>query len=477
MSDDNLEYADTLKVIREVVLEFIKKMLGERNELEQIIREKTEDIKQKFVGQGQSTYSYADINRLTSSFKEFYINFYKNTIHLRIIKESSHAIRNGIYNGFSQLDIISQDIIDDLESLKEQSQETATSISNQKQIVDDLNLKAENLEQENKTLKQELNLTKTEYESLQEKSSDIGPERIELDAQIKDISEELVESKREKTEFQVAIRERDAKILKLKSESAGKEEIEKEVTSLRDQIHEMNIREKNLMANQSASTEEFVNKLQQDLEKTREELYEKKSQEVKQKEEIRSIKLNYDENKLELNHLKTSEEQSRKFSDSLETKNESITIELKQAQDENLILKEKKEINAKELSTLTSKLEETAKKLQLAEEHVGEFSEKISVGEGAVDAFEKSISYFKTLISRDPKFRALTIIESLNSEILLKDLSISLGIPIEITLKYVIELSDLSLITTRRKGQLLYVKAMEKSQSPFSLKSFIKIDV
>ena len=475
MSEIGVDYSDTIPVIREAVLDYIQKMLTVRAKFEQSIREKTEDIKQKFVSQGQSTYSYAEINRLTSSFKEFYINFYKNTIHLKIVKESASAIKKSIYESFVKLDVISQEILDDIRSLKEQNKGTNDLILNQNKQIEELQELKDKLGKESTELKKELSEVKEEYENIMNTANETNVDTSRLEDQLDSITEEMLETKRKNAEIQVRQREKDAEILRLKSENAGKKEIEKEVRNLREKIHEMELREKELIANQSASSEEFINKLQEDLEKTRDELYKKKSEEVKKNEQLRTIKLSFDESKLELKYIKATEEQSNKLIADLRVENEHITKEKKQTGEEALVLRNSNEEHVKELSTLRLNLNEVNQAFKISEEKVSDFNEKVPVQEGTIEAYEKSIDYFKSLLLGDIKFRALTILESLESEISLKDLSSSLGVPTEIALKYVIELSNLSFVITRRQGQQLYIKAIEKNRSPFSLLNIIKI--
>ena len=467
------EVDSPISVVRDVVLEFMNGMLGERAEIEQRIREKAEEIRTQFSQLGQSTYSFADVDRLSQAYKETFVQFYKNSIHTRLVTYATRTIKEGIQRGYVNLDIIREEVFNEFRELQEianvkgeldmRSEEMERTLLQQTESFSDIQSENIRLQNELQKLKQENSEKFAEFQN-------VATSMAQMENQINLLGQQLMETTSELDDTRDLYARKEAEVLRLQSELSFKTEIEGEVESLRAQVKELTRRENELLANQSTTSSEFLDQLQEELEKTREELYTIKAERVEKNEDLRRLKLDYDETKLKLTHLEGYKEKSDA---ELEELREQVQI-LTQDRDQ---LSVKNESNLEKIAEKDAKIEELSTQLadlqtkyDEANQLMDTFKGKITLSEEVKAGYEKSIDYFKKILNYDPKFRALTILDSVDGEIQMDALAKALGLPSEIVHRSLVELADSGYITIRRDGTIVYAKSIDSSKSPFSLK-------
>ncbi len=462
-----------VSVVRDVIVEFMNMMLSERAEIEQRIREKAEEIRTQFAQLGQSTYSYADVDRLSQAYKETFVQFYRNTIHTRLVTYATRTIKEGIERGYVNLDIVREEVFNEFRELQEianvkgeldmRSEEMEKTLLQQTESFSDVQSENIRLQNELQMLRQTMEEKMVEYQNTAASMS-------QMENQINLLGQQLMETNAELDDTRDLYARKEAEVLKLQSELSYKGDLESELENLRAQVKELTRRESELLASQSATSSEFMDQLQQELEKTREELYTLKTERVEKNEELRRTKLELDETRLKLDHLEGYKEKTDSEIQELKAQVQNLTEERNQLSarhDQNLEKISEKDSNIEELTLKIASLES---KLEEASEQLKTYEGKITLSGEVKEGYEKSINYFKKILTYDPKFRALTILDSIDGEVPLDAMSQSLGLPSEIVHRSLVELADAGYITIRRDGTLVFARTIDNARSPFSLK-------
>lgn len=477
------EDISNISIIRESVLEFLTKMMNEKMDVERQIREKSEEIKTEFTQLGKSAYSYSDISELSTKYRDFFLDYYKNSIHMRIVATASHYIREGIESAFLKADLVKEEVLREFQRLQEiiaeQMEKDARLTDYERQLINQTENYSD-IQSENIRLQNEITALKAELNQKNEEIENLNISLRQMEDQVNVLGSRMLESSGDMEEMQMALAERDNMIAHLRNENRQALEKLQEMEQLRQTVKELTERERELLSKQSSVSNEFIASLQQKYEEAQNELFTMKSKEVESREEIRRLKLDLESKQLQLDQYETKNSEMEKELQELKqkvTKLEEDNQTLSKKLDEHLEANEElKRLNAKisaELEEAKAKLEQYEGKVSLSQEEKETMETELADLRAKVAENESSLEYLKGLLVYDQKYRALAIIESIGTELRLRDLAKSLNLPHEIVHRAIIELADNGLVAVRRDGNVTYIRPIEDKRSPFSLEFLI----
>jgi chromosome segregation ATPase len=472
MSEVPAEANSPITLVRSLVIDFMNNMLQEKSVIEQQIKEKSEEIRTQFTQMGQSTFNFSDVDNLAKSYKDFYSNYYKNTVHLRVVAAAARKIREGIHQGLINADVIREEVLTEFRELQKIASEKGEMDLRSSGLEEELLHQTESysdLQSENMRLQNELRQARGELAEKSAEFENLNASIMQMENQLNMVAQQMIDSKNEVEDLQTALAERDNEIAMLKSETKGKSALLTEIESYKQTIKDMTKRENELLASQSSTSDELFDQLQAELEKTRNELYKIKAERVERNEEVRKLKLELEETLINMsslsNYKETAEEtikSSKEQADRYKTQKEEFETKYNHFKDQFT----KKELD---LNEIQSKYEEAKTKLEVAEANLKTFEGKVSLSEEAKEGYEKSLKYFTQILNYDPKFRTLSVLDSFGTEMQLEDLAKSLSLPGEIVHKCLVELVDVGFINLRRDGNLTFAKSDDTKRSPIAL--------
>ncbi len=473
------EDISNISIIRESVLEFLTKMMNEKMNVESQIREKSEEIKTEFTQLGKSAYTYGDITDLSAKYRDFFLDFYKNSIHMRLVATASHYIREGIESAFVKADLVKEEVLREFQRLQEiiseQMEKDARLTDYEMQLMNQTETYSD-LQSENIRLNNEITALKAELNQKNEEIENLNLSLKQMEDQVNVLGSRMLESSGDIEEMQIALAERDNMIAHLRNENRKAMEKLQEMENLRQTIKELTERERELLSRQSSVSNEFIEDLQRKYENAQNELFAMKSKEVESREEIRRLKLDLEAKQLQLEQLETENSDLKNQVATLKSKVESLEEEsnelrkkLEEIQSSNEELKKLNSRVALELEDAKKRLKQYEGKVSLSQEKKEQMETELEDLRTMVSENQASLEYLKGLLVYDQKYRALAIIESLETELRMRDLAKSLNLPMEIVHRIIIELADNGLVAVRRDGNVTYIRAIEEKRSPFSL--------
>ena len=101
----------TITIIRESIFNFLDIMKKDRRRVEQEILDRTDAILNNFVSSGITQISFNDIQQLNQKYRNEFIDYYKNTIHLVIIANASNLIRETLETGFNDPEVLHDELL------------------------------------------------------------------------------------------------------------------------------------------------------------------------------------------------------------------------------------------------------------------------------------------------------------------------------------------------------------------------------
>jgi DNA-binding transcriptional ArsR family regulator len=483
-----------ITVIRNAILDFLEVMKQEKREVEQQIRERTENLRSQFLASGASQFSYSDVDNFGRQYKDEFLDFYKNIMHLKLVASASGRIRVAVESALVDSGVVKEEWVKKFNSMEEQIAQ-----------YDDFQSKVE--EYEGKILEQQellnqlsegASLHSEDYEVVQAQLAEKDQLLIEKDEEVMNLNEGMLRMENQANtlgqqmlsntmmieELQSTIGEKDDEITVLNNAIASYSENASETEVLREQLRQSQLREQELQTQVGSASSDIVDQLQGNLEKTRTEVLDIRRELVTKSEEIHQLKLEKEEfdvkTKRKDEQVQGLKEENRVFREEKSQVDQTIT-ELKQS---NSSLQEEKNKFTQELETTSSKLITVEQEYSQAKLQLDQFEGKqaISVEEQdkrvkeiedlklLIDQSDKAISYFKNILTNDIKFRTLLYLDSLSNEIRIDDLATGVGVPQETIHRALIELSNAGLCTTRKEGRFI-VALPGDTKSPLQLES------
>lgn len=481
-------------IIRESILGYLNLMNNEKRKIEQEIRERNEAIKSQFFAQGATQFSYAQVNDLGTQYRDDFLNFYQNSIHMKLLANSSIYIRKAIEYGFVNSGIVQeewleafnnmQDQINNYENIASQLQDTEQSLLNEKERVTQLEVGATITKSD---LAQFENLIAEKDQIIREKEQEIlnlseGLSRMEN--QVNNMGQNMLQNSMNIEDLQGVIGEKDAEINELQNQLKSTSVDASEVEGLREQLRQSQLRIKELETQASAASTDLVDQLQENLEQARDELLKTRKELVEKNDEIYQVKLDRDEaesklkrqkesfESIETNYNQLTSEKEKRETEFAEVKRakEEFEHNYKEAKTELDSLKQKMNTVENELTTAKSELSQYEGKATITEEEHQRFNQQISEMQVQLTKANSTFEYFKKVLSKDVKFKTLIFLDSIGEEVRLDSLSKGIGFPQESVQRAIIELSEDGFASSRKEGRFVYV-SKGGHESPFSLEA------
>ena len=460
--------------IKDAILGFVGIMNSEKRSVEQQIRERTENQKGQFFAQGATQFTYTQVNQLCNQLRDEYLGLYQNTIHLKLLAAASMHMRQSIEHGLINAGLVQeewvnafnnmQDQLNQYEAMASQLENTEMSLEVERQKVSDLTtgakISASDLSQFETIMEEKDQLIAEKEQEVINLSEGLS----RMEQQMNNLGQTMLQNSMTIEELQSVIGDKDQELddLKLQLKSSSGSNVD--VDGLREQLRASQLRISELESQASAASGDLVNQLQDNLQKSRDELLKVRKELVTKNEELYEVKLQYEESNTvskraqeqitnldaEYKKLKTMETEfstTKSQLDELKAKSESLEVELTTAKDKLSNYEGKATISAEEQERFNKQIEELNQQIKKADE---------------------TISFFRTVLGQDVKFKALLYLESVNEEIRLDTLSKGIGLSQDSVHRAIVELSESGLATARKEGRYLYVTKNGQS-GPFSI--------
>lgn len=479
-------------IIKESILGFITVMDQEKRAFEHQIREISDNINSQFFSQGASQFTIPQVQKLSNSYRDEFVSFYKNSIYLKLLSIASSSIRTALEYGFVNSGIVQeewlgafkqmQDQINNYEGLADQVEKTQLAYDEQTSEISDLRVGATITNTDMQHFEQ---IMKEKDQIIAEKDQEIlnlseGLARME--SQGNTMGASLLENSMTIEELQSVIGERDEQISGLTASVKDSSQTTSEIDSLREHTRKDQLRISELEDLLSSASSDLVDQLQNTLEKTREDLLKTRKDLVEKNEELYTTKLYQDEmdtkarrtydrlNKLEEENTKFLEETGKatKSIDDLSKKNQSFESENSEIKIQVEELQNRQKIVETELKDAKNKLAGFEGQDTITPEEQQRFHTEITQLQEQIEKFNEVINYFKNIIARDSKFQTLIFLDTLKEEMRIDNLSKGIGLPQETVEKAIIELAESGFARSRKEGRYLYVSRGDQV-TPFEL--------
>ncbi len=486
--------ASQVSVIKDAVIEFLNQMQNEKGYFEQIIREKSEEIKSEMTQLGKASYTPSDIDMLTNNYKEFFLKFFKNSIHVRLVTIASHYMRTGIENSIASSGIVQDEVIREFQRLQELQLESSEATLKLKEYEENLLNQTETYsdsQSDNMELQHEIQTLRNKVREKEQENTELQNKLVDMENQVNLIGNTMMKSSTDVEELQEVLANRDVLIQKLRKENSQLLEQLRELDKLKQQIKELTERERELLAKQSTVSNDFIKELQSKYDEAQNELFKLKSDEVNRNEELRKTKLLLEEKSLLHKEYEDKLNQNMEAIESLKSDYEgrlsTLTEKYKSLEQTFLDLQDSANLREEEFNTLDKEFQELkttlSEKEQALEQYQGmvtmssdektELESRLKLAESRINEDKEVLEYFESLIVYDPKFRILAILDSMDVEIHLPDLSTSLNLPEQLIHRSLVELADFGAVELRRDGNLFFAKSSHKKGSPISLSKLV----
>ncbi|MHA2502691.1 MAG: hypothetical protein ACXAE3_07470 [Candidatus Kariarchaeaceae archaeon] len=478
MSDPKPTDAE-IQVIKQAILGFVGSMDSEKRKFEQQIRERSENVRSSVLGVGATQFSFQDVEGLSKQYKDEYLNIYRNTIHLNILSNGSRFIKTAIQQGLISAEIVQQEWLEGFEALQNQI--------NQYQAIAD---RAEHLEEElGKShvaagdVSELQKMLQEKEQLLAEKDTEIvnlneGMARMEN--QVNAMGQNLLDNQMTIEELQEAINDRDVQIQALRSQLSDASGSSAEMEVLQKQLQDAKERERDLQGQVSSAGSELVNQLQDNLEKTREQVLELRRDLVQKNEELHSMRLEQDEYSVKIKQHEDRMVELKEENTGLSTKTSELSQKLSEVTSEYTSITA--ELNAKstELETTASKLEQKIEevtnlqgqlegyegKVAMSAEEQERINKEMSDVRSQLGLYQSSINYLKGILGFDVKFKIMNVMSTMSEKVRIDDLSEAVEVPEKVVTRAAIELSDQGFIEMRKEGRFLFCTLSTELKPP-----------
>ncbi|OLS25808.1 MAG: Chromosome partition protein Smc [Candidatus Heimdallarchaeota archaeon LC_2] len=481
-----------VKIIRESILGFLKLMNKEKRHMEQQIRERSEAIKSQFFSQGATQFSYAQVNDLGSHYKDEYLHFYQNSIHMNLLANSATFIRKAIEYGFINSGIVQEEWLSAFNSMQDQlnSYETmANQLDDTEKSLVDQTDKISQLEVGAQLSKTDLahfeNLIAEKDQTIKENDQEIlnlseGLSRME--SQANNMGQNMLQNSMTIEELQGVIGEKDIEINELHNKLQSTEANASDIDSLREQNQSSQMKISDLESKLSSSSSNLVDQMQNNLTEAREDLLKTRKELVDKNDEIYQIKLKNDETDTSFKRQKEILETLETNYNQLKSERDTRESEISEIKIKNEDLESTLHTSDTELKELTVKQETINTALEQSKEQLAQFEGKAAVSQEEQNQINRQVSemnaqlakanstldYFKKILVKDVKFKTLLFLDSIGEEVRLDNLAKGIVFSQETVQRAIIELAEDGFATTRKEGRFIYV-SKGAHESPFSL--------
>ncbi len=481
-------------IIRESILGFLNLMNNEKRQMEQQIRERSEAIKSQFFSLGATQFSYAQVNDLGTQFKDEYLHFYQNSIHMKLLANSTTYIRRAIEYGFINSGVVQEEWLSAFNTMQDQ-------LNNYENIAGQLDTTEKSLlDQTNKVSQLEVgaqlsqgdlahfeNLIAEKDRTIQEKDQEVlnlseGLSRME--SQANNMGQNMLQNSMTIEELQGVIGEKDIEINELKTKIQSTEASASEFESIREQYQSSQVKISDLESQLSSSSSDLVDQIQANLTEAREELLKTRKELVGKNDEIYQIKLKNDETdtsskrqkeimetlETNYNQLKSDRDTRENELSEIKTKNQDLETTLSNNQTELDDLRSKSETASTALEKSREQLAQFEGKAAVSQDEQNKINQQVSEMEAQLSKTTSTIDYFKKILAKDVKFKTLLFLDSIGEEVRLDNLAKGIVFSQDTVQRAIIELAEDGFATTRKEGRFVYV-SKGAHESPFSLEA------
>ncbi|MDH5401772.1 MAG: hypothetical protein OEZ01_10575 [Candidatus Heimdallarchaeota archaeon] len=458
-------------IIKSAIMKFLDTMNKNRRSMEQQIRDLSESIRSGFLASGASQFSYQDVDKLSRNYRDEFLSFYRNTIHLKVISTASSEVKTSIEEGLIDSGIVQKEWLDGFNQLQEQitkytelsdkadnlqaqlagSKANESDIANFQQIIQEKDQLLEERDQEIFNLKEGL---------------------MRMENQVDALGSQMLQNQMSTEDLQEAIADKDDEIDRLRSELQNKVVDTAEIDMIKEQLNHALDRERQLQSQVASASGDLVDQLQDNLEKSRDEVLKIKKEMVAKNEELYQLKLETSEFDVK---LKTQKDRINQLQASNKLMEESI-----QEKDKKLVQLTE---DATKLQELTQKLTKIETEYKEAQDKLNNYEGKVAISQEERESMEREINslkkqlegnigiidYCKGLLLSDIKYRTLFFLTTVESEIKLEEIAQGVGVPQDVVHRAVIELNVQKQVDIVKDGRYIYVKLNEVSKSPFLL--------
>lgn len=238
-----------ITVVRAAVLEFIEEMKSNKRIVEQEIRDQTDNVLSQFLNQNLTQYSRSDIQNISKQYREAYLDYYNNTIFLKIISEASSFIKEAIEEGFNNPSIIQDEWMTGIDNIKSQlshMNELADNVKAYKNKIDEQartinelsstsSLSSTDLELYQNAVEERDEIIRGKDQLLVEKEQEImnlNEGLSHMEDQSNNLGQTLLEYNLNIEDLQETVNDRDEKIERLQSELKNVKASSEEVNAL-----------------------------------------------------------------------------------------------------------------------------------------------------------------------------------------------------------------------------------------------------
>jgi len=404
-----------------IIRTLIKKFLGEmrliRTNAEEQVKARAEEIKSTTLVPGKSQYTVADVDAIIRAFKDNYVRLLRD-IHLMIVTESTTKIRQGIEYGFTNSNIIKQELMDELNRYKTEAQKVPKlqeQIKKYELKIDELNDAVGELKAENITLQNQIADLKN---LLQSKDQQI--EKLAKRAPTYAVDESVIK------ERDRVIAEKDKMIHQLSLEKTNIQSeynrLKIEYEALQKRTEELEARLRTVRSEAVSKEDQLFEELQKQLDKSRATIFNLRNQIAEQEDTIRNQKIDIQQKTSQIELLKTQLQDAQKQVETLVAENNQLrgqvtmlTRKLEEIESETTKAKElsaaetelKKQLSEKEalivnlnaqLETANHQIEELSKTLHQRDTDVERLAENMMELQQELSAKEEEVHRLQTQI-------------------------------------------------------------------------------
>ncbi len=294
-----VETDSPFNIVRSLVKKFLGEMKVIRITSEDQAKARAEEIKSNSLAPGKAQYSVSEVDNIIRNFKDSYVGLLRD-IHLMVVTESTSKIRQGIEQGYIDGKLITQEMLDELEKLRQEVIKIPTletKIQDDALKIDELNDLIGNLKAETISLQNEL----TDLQSiLKSKDQAIGElsERattVGVDSTIIEARDQVIMDK-DRTIHQLSLEKNN-----LQSEF-NRIKIERDAMS--NHVEEMETRLRSMSSDAISKEDTLFDDLQKQLDNARQTIFNLRNQVAEHEDTVRNQKIDIQQKSSQLDTLK-----------------------------------------------------------------------------------------------------------------------------------------------------------------------------
>ncbi|MHA1686862.1 MAG: hypothetical protein ACTSYD_10750 [Candidatus Heimdallarchaeaceae archaeon] len=323
LKDMAIQVDSPFKIIRTLIKKFLSEMRLLRSSAEEQVKARAEEIKSNSLLPGKSQYSIADVDSIIRTFKDTYVRLLRD-VHLMIVTEGTTKIRQGIEQGFIAGNLITQEMMDELEHYRKEAQKVPELEEKLKQYelkIDEYQdqigeLKAENISLQNE-VKELQSIIQSKDQALQEMAQRVPT--YELDESVIKERDQLIAEK-DKLIHQLSLEKTN-----LQSEY-NRLKIERDAYAKR--IEDMEARLRTLQSEAVTKEEKLFEDVQKQLEKSRTTIFNLRNQLAEKEDTILNQKVDLQQRASQIESLKKQLEEAQTQIQSLIEENSQLKSQL-----------------------------------------------------------------------------------------------------------------------------------------------------